>query len=246
MTQSFSPPQSPTGSVSLHLGSTVTQSRLASSSNREKQRKLASTQEGSPIDANDTFSILIASDCHLGYADRDELRKMDSINTFQEVLNIAKEKAVDFLLLGGDLFHENKPSRFTAQQCAALLRNNCMGEGEIRFDVVSDPKKNFAHMEEHFQRVNINDPDLGICLPVFSIHGNHDDPSGLRYLSELDLLHTYGLINYFGKVKDVGKAWYWGRGELNWRYGVGMVLVLKAVLVFLERFKMRQNFRSAI
>nr|WPK49573.1 MRE11 [Dactylobiotus sp.] len=204
MTQSFSPPPSPSQSRSFSLDLNPSIS-MGSSRNRSQHRQLCGQPQGTQIDPEDTFSILIASDCHLGYADRDELRKMDSINSFEEVLHIAKDKGVDFVLLGGDLFHENKPSRFTAQRCAALLRNNCMGDGEIKFDLISDPEVNFAHIEENFRRVNTKDPDLNICLPVFSIHGNHDDPSGLKYLSELDLLHTYGLINYFGKVNDIGE-----------------------------------------
>ena len=158
----------------------------------------------SQTSSNNIFSILLASDVHLGYADRDEIRKMDSFNTFEEVLKISKERDVDFILLGGDLFHENKPSRFTAQQCASLLRTYCMGDAKNSFSLVSDTEVNFAHMEPHFRRANTDDPDLNIRLPVYSIHGNHDDPSGLRYLSELDILHTYGLINYFGKANDIG------------------------------------------
>jgi double-strand break repair protein MRE11 len=40
-------------------------------------------------------------------------------------------------------------------------------------------------------------------LPIFSIHGNHDDPSGHGGHSCLDLIHEAGLINYFGKVTDL-------------------------------------------
>lgn len=47
------------------------------------------------------------------------------------------------------------------------------------------------------------DPDLNVELPVFSIHGNHDDPSGDGGLSAMDLLATAGLVNYFGKAMDL-------------------------------------------
>jgi double-strand break repair protein MRE11 len=47
--------------------------------------------------------------------------------------------------------------------------------------------------------VNYEDPNLNISLPVFIIHGNHDDPSGEGQYSALDLLSTCGLLNYFGK-----------------------------------------------
>jgi double-strand break repair protein MRE11 len=48
--------------------------------------------------------------------------------------------------------------------------------------------------------VNFDNPNLNIGLPVFTIHGNHDDPSGADNLSAVDLLSTCGLVNYFGKV----------------------------------------------
>ena len=31
-----------------------------------------------------------------------------------------------------------------------------------------------------FNHVNYEDPDINVAIPVFSIHGNHDDPSGVR------------------------------------------------------------------
>ncbi len=36
-------------------------------------------------------------------------------------------------------------------------------------------------------------------LPVFTIHGNHDDPAGQDSLSAVDILSEAGLVNYFGK-----------------------------------------------
>ncbi len=38
---------------------------------------------------------------------------------------------------------------------------------------------------------------------MFSIHGNHDDPSGLGGHSCMDLLHSSGLINYFGRINNL-------------------------------------------
>ena len=57
----------------------------------------------------------------------------------------------------------------------------------------------FAHCQNKF--VNYESHDLNIGLPVFSIHGNHDDPSGLGATSCMDLMHESGYVNYFGKVK---------------------------------------------
>jgi hypothetical protein len=55
--------------------------------------------------------LLIATDNHLGVWEDDEILKHDSFNAFEEILQHAHRLRVDALLLGGDLFHENKPSR---------------------------------------------------------------------------------------------------------------------------------------
>jgi double-strand break repair protein MRE11 len=50
------------------------------------------------------------------------------------------------------------------------------------------------------RRANFEDANLNVGLPVFTIHGNHDDPAGADNLSAVDLLSTANLVNYFGKV----------------------------------------------
>ena len=47
--------------------------------------------------------------------------------------------------------------------------------------------------------MNYEDPNYNVGLPVFMIHGNHDDPAGGENLSAIDLLATCNLVNYFGK-----------------------------------------------
>ena len=44
-------------------------------------------------------------------------------------------------------------------------------------------------------------------LPVFTIHGNHDDPAGGDNLSAVDLVSSCGLVNYFGKVVSGAVVW---------------------------------------
>jgi double-strand break repair protein MRE11 len=39
-----------------------------------------------------------------------------------------------------------------------------------------------------------------VAIPVFSIHGNHDEPTGHEFYCALDVLQETGLINYFGRV----------------------------------------------
>jgi len=147
------------------------------------------------------FRILISSDIHLGYGEKDPERANDSFNTFDEILGIGEKEDVDLVLLGGDLFHENKPSRSAEIKCMQSLRNYVLGDKPVQFEYLSNPEVDFAHCNS--KTVNYESPNLNVALPVFSIHGNHDDPSGIGGHSCLDLIHEAGLINYFGKVPDL-------------------------------------------
>lgn len=46
----------------------------------------------------------------MGYKEKDPIVGPDSFNAFEECLKIANQRNVDFVLLGGDLFHDQKPS----------------------------------------------------------------------------------------------------------------------------------------
>ncbi|WWC95289.1 DNA repair protein (mre11) [Kwoniella sp. B9012] len=148
------------------------------------------------------FRILLATDNHIGYAEKDPIRGQDAINTFREILEIARDAEVDFILLAGDLFHENRPSRTCMHQTIALLREYTLGDKPISFELLSDPYDGSAPGFS-FPAVNYEDPNLNIAIPVFSIHGNHDDPQGTGpegALCALDVLSVSGVLNYFGKV----------------------------------------------
>ncbi|KAH9302823.1 hypothetical protein KI387_014406, partial [Taxus chinensis] len=51
-----------------------------------------------------------------------------------------------------------------------------------------------------FGHVNYEDPNFNVGLPIFTIHGNHDDPAGVDNLSAIDILSACNLVNYFGKM----------------------------------------------
>lgn len=153
--------------------------------------------------SEDVFKIIVATDIHLGYGEKDVIRGNDSLVTFEEILENAKKHEADFILLGGDLFHENKPPRRILHGCISLLRKHCFGDKPILFEYLSDQSADFKHCQ--FPTLNYEDTNLNVSIPVFSIHGNHDDPSGQGNLCSLDLLHSAGLMNYFGKTTSLEK-----------------------------------------
>lgn len=140
----------------------------------------------------DGFKILIASDCHLGYNEKHPFRGQDSFETFEEILKAAQNLDVDFILLAGDLFHCNQPSLLTLTKTMTLIRKYCFGgDGQRRFSV------------KNFKNANYLDPNIKVKYPIFTIHGNHDDPIGMGMSCCLDLFNNSGLINYFGRQDNV-------------------------------------------
>jgi double-strand break repair protein MRE11 len=127
------------------------------------------------------------------------VRGDDSWKGFHEVMCLAKERDVDMVLLAGDLFHENKPSRKSMYQVMRSLRMNCLGDKPCELELLSDASENF---QGAFNHVNYEDVDINVAIPVFSIHGNHDDPSGEGHLAALDILQVSGLINYYGRTPE--------------------------------------------
>ncbi|ETW77246.1 hypothetical protein HETIRDRAFT_327725 [Heterobasidion irregulare TC 32-1] len=151
---------------------------------------------------DDTIRIMLATDNHIGYLERDPIRGQDSINTFKEILQLAVKNDVDFILLAGDLFHENRPSRDCLYQVMALLREYTLGDKPVEIELMSDPDEGKA-AGFSFPAINYEDGNFNVGIPVFSIHGNHDDPQGAGpegALCALDMLSVSGLVNYIGKL----------------------------------------------
>ncbi|KAF7995172.1 hypothetical protein HCN44_004644 [Aphidius gifuensis] len=147
------------------------------------------------------MKILIATDCHLGYEIKTKrAQDNDSFITFEEILELAVKHDVDFVLLGGDLFHDAKPSQKVILECVRLLKKYCLGNREVRLNFGTDPELVFAHCEK--KMINYEDHDMNISMPVMTIHGNHDNPS-FESTGTLDILQASGLINYFGKWNNL-------------------------------------------
>ena len=87
----------------------------------------------SSISSASTFRILVASDNHVGYKETDSIRGEDSFEAFEEVFKIAQEEKVDFVLLGGDLFHETNPSQQCLYKMMTLFSKYVFGSGEITY-----------------------------------------------------------------------------------------------------------------
>ncbi|SCV70228.1 BQ2448_1622 [Microbotryum intermedium] len=170
------------------------------------------------VEPDRCIKVLLATDNHVGYAENDPVRGRDSINTFREILELAVANdasngalipiRVDMLLLAGDLFHENRPSRTSLYQVISSLREFTQGRRPIDIDIVSDAGIGIQR-DTTWPSINYLDENINVGLPVFSIHGNHDDPQGTGAegaLCALDILSASGLINYFGRTEIPGAS----------------------------------------
>lgn len=154
---------------------------------------------------DDTFTILLGTDIHLGHKKDDPVRWRDSFLAFEELLQHAKTNDVDFLLFGGDLFDENNPPVKVVKHAIRLLHENICGQKPVKFTVISDAARNFGHSCPDTQDPHWLLPWINISYPVLSIHGNHDNPTGDTNLSAIDLLATQGLLSHFGKLTELDK-----------------------------------------
>jgi double-strand break repair protein MRE11 len=152
---------------------------------------------------DDVIRILVTTDNHLGVHERDAVRADDAAAAFEEALVAARRLHADFVLLAGDTFHENKPSRRALHDAFALFNKYCLGDSPVYIEVLNDQAEIF---KANGGQVNYESPNQAIAMPVFAIHGNHDDPSregGREALAALDLLSSCNLVNYIGKAAQV-------------------------------------------
>lgn len=55
-------------------------------------------------DVRNTLRILVATDCHLGYMEKDEVRRQDSFKAFDEICSIAEQKKVNVFFVSLFIF----------------------------------------------------------------------------------------------------------------------------------------------
>ena len=78
------------------------------------------------------------------------------------------------MLHGGDLFHEASISDFTRTTAYRILKKHVFGHRQHRFEV------------EGIDDANFKTGDHNIKMPIFIIHGNHDEPIGIESVSVLE------------------------------------------------------------
>ena len=146
------------------------------------------TQQSQLNDENSIFRIVIATDTHLGYLENDEIRGDDSFNSFEEILKISKSENADFLLFGGDMFHHHNPSKKTIIRAGNILQKYVYGQKIHKYEV-------------YCYEPNFKNENLSVELPIFIIHGNHDEPNGIENISSIDIFVNKEL-NYIGKINN--------------------------------------------
>ncbi len=148
--------------------------------------------------------IVISTDNHLGYLEKDPVRGDDSFAAFEEVFSVAKRHNADMIVFAGDMFNDNRPSRRTMYQSLSLFKKYCCGDSTVYIANEGDTSET---LKTNGGRPNFLDPYLSISLPVYTIHGNHDDPSREGgtgdALSAMDIVAASNLVNYFGKADTV-------------------------------------------
>ncbi|ODV88944.1 hypothetical protein CANCADRAFT_28330, partial [Tortispora caseinolytica NRRL Y-17796] len=149
----------------------------------------------------DEIRLLISSDNHVGYNENDPIRGNDSWQTFNEIMGYAKTRDVDGILLGGDLFHSNEPSRVSMYRVLTALRETCLGDKPCELEFLGDPA---TALTGEIKKLNYEDENVNVAIPVFTIAGNHDDSTGADpstvARSAVDVLASTRLVNHFGFV----------------------------------------------
>jgi len=82
---------------------------------------------------------------------------------------LAKERDVDMILLAGDLFHENKPSRKSMYQVMRSLRMNCYGEKPCELEMLSDASENFQGCVTSLGSIRRTKLTTEVVLSIMSI-----------------------------------------------------------------------------
>ena len=86
------------------------------------------------------------------------------------------------------MFHHHNPSKKTIIRTSNILQKYVYGQKSHKYEV-------------YCYEPNFKNENLSVELPIFIIHGNHDDPSGIENISSIDIFANKEL-NYFGKINN--------------------------------------------
>ena len=92
--------------------------------------------------------------------------------------------------MGGDLFHDQKPSQKAYLHASGIFNRQVFKTSE-------------SLLEPNYTSHQKFDTNIEVKLPIYSIHGNHDDPIGLEMISTLDQVESNHYVKYFGKVTNI-------------------------------------------
>lgn len=152
----------------------------------------------------DELRVLVTTDNHLGYLEKDHIRGDDSFRAFEEVFEHAKRVEADCVLLCGDLFHEAHPSNHTIARTMKILQKYCIGNKPVQIECESNNCLQDLARNTNKQP-NYHSKEMKISMPVFSIHGNHDEPSGYKGTSPMHIFAEANIVNYFGTVDSIAQ-----------------------------------------
>jgi double-strand break repair protein MRE11 len=76
------------------------------------------------------------------------------------------------VLIAGDLFHDNKPSRRTLHKTMDIIRRYTMGPNAVKIQILSDQAKNFrsnqrVNYEDEFYSVGTKQTWLPVKFEIF-------------------------------------------------------------------------------
>ena len=82
------------------------------------------------------------------------------------------------------MFHHHNPSKKTIIRAGNILQKYVYGQKIHKYEVQC--------YEPNFKNEN-----LSVELPIFIIHGNHDDPSGIENISSIDIFANKELMDKY-------------------------------------------------
>lgn len=123
---------------------------------------------------------------------------------------------VDFILLGGDLFHDNKPTRRCLHNCITMLRKYCMGDTPIHFNILSDQTVNFNTTQSVplclcgrlFQILLLNEGFTDVVIYVLMCLGSHGWTIRMKTWTSLFLYSAFMVTT----MTQLG----WVPSRINW------------------------------